>query len=334
MKKIITLFFITVFLMLSFNKAFGGVTIGHIDYSLNSEKYTATLQYVNPEAIVAGVLTIPQFVTYEKKNYEVVEIGDHVCSDSSVKQLLEWINFPVSIEVVGEGAFENCINLWSCSWPGDATKKIGACAFAGCKKLQDFSFPPLLEKIGGRALAGCTDIQALIIGGELEEVPFGLCEGCTSLTEVVVFSGLFHRMKKIQDNAFDGCTNLGLVIICPNLTYLGEAFTGCNNLTHVTSFMTVPPRISSNTFEHPERIRLEIPKGTAQIYKNTPHWDMFFDVEETDMTEEELAAGVKSIKADSTNDDAIYSITGKRTNVHDKGIKIIKRNGKYIKVLK
>lgn len=98
--------------------------------------------------------------------------------------------------------------------------------------------------------------------------------------------------------------------------------------------MTNPPRISAYTFEKPERIRLEIPKGTAQIYINTPRWDMFFDVVETDMTEEELLTGVKPITADSTNDDAIYSITGERTNVHDKGIKIIKRNGKYIKVFK
>ena len=334
MKKIITIFFITVFLILSLNKAFGGVTIGHIDYSLNSEKYTATLQYVNPEAIVAGVLTIPQFVTYEKKNYEVVEIADHACSDSRVKKLLEWINFPVSIEVVGEGAFQDCENLWFYSWPGTATWKIGAYAFAGCKKLQHFEFPPLLKELGGHALAGCTSISVLTFGSNLEEVPFAVCEGCTGLTEVVVFSGLFDSLKKVQDRAFAGCANLHLVFLCPNLTYLGEAFTGCYNLTHVTSFMTNPPRISAYTFEHPERIRLEIPKGTAQIYINTPRWDMFFDVVETDMTEEELAAGVKSIKADSTNDDAIYSITGKRTNVHDKGIKIIKRNGKYIKVFK
>ena len=252
--------------MLSFNKAFGGVTIGHIDYSLNTEKYTAVLQRVNPEAIVAGILTIPQFVTYEKKNYEVVEIGDHVCSDSSVKQLLEWINFPVSIEVVGEGAFENCINLWSCSWPGDATKKIGACAFAGCKKLQDFSFPPLLEKIGGRALAGCTDIQALIIGGELEEVPFGLCEGCTSLTEVVVFSGLFHRMKKIQDNAFDGCTNMVSVSLPSSLKSIEyHTFYNCRSL-HTIDIPSSVRKIGEMAFQNCRSLsKLVIPNSVKSI---------------------------------------------------------------------
>ena len=55
MKKLILLSI----LILSLSNAFGGVTIGHMDYSLNSEKRTATLQGISREAIVAGILTIP-----------------------------------------------------------------------------------------------------------------------------------------------------------------------------------------------------------------------------------------------------------------------------------
>lgn len=317
MKRILTFFT----LLLTFICSYAGVTINHIDYSLNSSDYTAICQGSHdPECLVGGILTIPQYVFYNQKNYEVVEIAGGAFSNREVSPYIEWINFPDGLRVIGESAFRNCYNLWSMSSFTPALMEIKEYAFAGCKKLQDFEMPAFLRKLGGHALEGCTDLGIIIFNGNLEEISYAVCQNCTSLRVVVIFSGTLGRMKKIQDNAFLGCTELNLVFLPNSLEYIGEAFHGCN-LTHITTSMYNPPTIGYNVFENPEKIRLEIPKGTANTYRNTYCWDRFFNIVET---EENWETGVKLPEIDFTKNSKAYSINGQRFNENQKGIKIIR----------
>ena len=268
---------------------------------------------------------------YEKSNYEIREIGDHVFSVEGIRELIEWVNFPPSIEVVGEGAFQDCINLWYYSWPGEETRVIKEYAFAGCKKLQHFVFPAFLQKLGGHAFEGCTSLGIIIFGRNIEEVPFAVCRGCTNLRTVVIFPGLFEKLKKVQDCAFDGCENLGLIFLPHTLEYIGEAFRGCKNLTNISSSMATPPRIAYETFENPERIRLEIPKGSLNTYLNTQYWNRFFNIVET---EENWETEISLPKKNNAKTVESYSISGQKINDNQKGIKIIRdTNGKIKKVL-
>lgn len=303
-----------------------GVRIDKLDYTLNASNFTATVVGGNPDQ--QGILTIPQYVTFNEKTYEVVEIGDHAFAGN---QNIEWINFPPTIEVIGEGAFDGCKELWYYSWPGIATKKIKACAFRNCVNLQAFSFPRLLEELGGHALEGCESIGVLIFDGNFKEIPFQVCKNCTNLTEVVFFPGELWVSKKIRDQAFMGCSKLSLIIIAANIEKIyDEAFKGCVNLTNISSQTYNPCEFNKSAFEdyHYKQVNVEIYKGTSGLYKNVPYWEEFEVFKEVEPTGFTLPSSINNSKNTET-----FSLDGVRVNSNYRGIKIIKNaDGKRLKV--
>ena len=316
------------------------VRIGKFECTLNESTRTATITGATIDvAELAGVLTIPEYVIHEEKTYMVTEIEENAFNGSKFDPAIKWINFPPNIEVVGAGAFKNNKELWSMSWPGDATKKIGAYAFAGCTKLQNFELPPLLEKLGRNALEDCTSLTIISFGANLEEVPMQVCKGCTGILETVIYPGLFESIKKIQDGAFEGCTSLNLVILCADLDYFGSSvFKGCTSLTNFSSQTSAPCSYVEDwsPFEkyHYQKVNLEVPKGTVQLYRNTPEWRKFLSIAEKEDEEEETAISATSAIG-ATRTLKQYSIEGKSLPRPQQGLNIQKMSdGTTSKVLK
>ena len=315
-------------LLLLFYVDLSAVNINGLSYVLHEKERTATVTSGTSKAVMAGILTIPEYVTFEQKNYRVVEIDAHAFSG---RKDIEWINFPPTIEIVREGAFDGCRELWSYSWPGDATFMIEACAFRNCEKLQVFTFPPLLRVLGAHALEGCRSLTTLIIGSHLTEIPYQLCKNCTSLSEVVIYPGSFESLKNIRDQCFAGCKNLSLVILCANLKKMGsEVFHGCTKLSHFTCTSPYPCEFNADTFDenHYKEVRLEIPKGAYDSYINTRYWNKFFNIEEAEET------GISSIAEDETKETEIYFINGYKTGRKRLGVNIVRKpDGTLLKVI-
>ena len=59
-----------------------------------------------------------------------------------------------SVTAIGDGAFENCVQLESVTLP-DGVRTVGERAFAGCEALRHLTLPASLEKIGKGAFSGC-----------------------------------------------------------------------------------------------------------------------------------------------------------------------------------
>ena len=305
------------------------IEINKMHFTINVNDNTATIMGGEPD--VQGILTIPEYVMYNKKNYMVTKINEQAFSGNT---RIEWINFPPSIEEVGTGAFDGCKELWGYSWPGNATRKIGAYAFRNCKKLQAFNFPDCLKTLGGHALEGCESLQVLIFGQDLDEIPYQVCKDCTGLGEIVIFPGILNKPKVIRDEAFAGCTSLSLVIIASDLKKIyGGAFAGCVNLTNI-SYQSYDPceYDAKGAFEsyHYEKVLLEIPKGTYQTFKNTKYWNEFAAFKEVELTGVKLPDATGSNKSMET-----FSVNGIREPQGSSGIRIIKNTeGKTIKVMK
>ncbi len=312
------------------------VRIGKFECGLNESTRTAIIMGATKDvAAPGGILTIPEYVTYEEKNYLVTKIDDNAFYSSKFDPEIEWINFPPTIVEVGTAAFRDNKELWSMSWPGDATKKIGAYAFAGCSKLQVFPIPPLLEEMGRNALEGCTCLTGMIFGGNLKEVPYEVCKGCTGIGEILIFPGLFNNLKKIQDNAFEGCTSLRLFILCADLDYFGSGvFKGCTKLTNISSQTYYPCKYVEDwsPFEkyHYQVVNLEIPAGTTELYRNTPEWGSFLSIAEVEET------GVSASSSfDASRILKHYSIDGKSLAQPQRGVNIEKMSdGTTKKVIK
>ena len=138
----------------------------------------------------------------KKLTFNVTQISNYAFANTKVTS----ITIPNTIESIGGGAFENCVNL------------------------KYISLPPSVKKIGGSLCKGCTSLSEIKLNTTITEIPGDAFYGCTSLHEVVMSSGV----KKIGVGAFQYCTtlvsvDLGLVeIIGPS------AFANCTLLTSIT----------------------------------------------------------------------------------------------------
>jgi len=193
----------------------------------------------------SGDVVIPEKCDYapNQMGLTVVGINDWAFhSDLGAK--MKSITLPSTITFIGNGAFEDCINLEKVYFNGTATQwsqiefenayanplyyakefyinnqlvnditidngttQINAYAFSGVKSLKSVSIPASIETIGADAFSGCENL-----------LKADLPEGITS----------------IEGGAFLGCTQFCKVVIPDSVTAIGEgAFSECG-LTSVT----------------------------------------------------------------------------------------------------
>lgn len=203
----------------------------------------------------------------KKLTFKVTRISNYAFANTKVTS----ITIPNTIESIGGGAFENCVNL------------------------KYISLPPSVKEIGGSMCKGCTSLSEIKLNTTITEIPGDAFYGCTSLHEVVMTSGV----KKIGVSAFQYCTtlvsvDLGLVeIIGPsafaNCTLLGDiTFPGNVRLIDIYAFYGCPlkeiylkhctPPFNEMAFEAKclEKTTVYVPFGCSDNYKEKKYgWSNF-----------------------------------------------------------
>ena len=92
------------------------------------------------------------------------------------------IRIPETVSAIGEGAFEDCINLESVSLPSKITI-IQSYTFKGCEKLKEITIPSGVYKIGEEAFAECYACERILIPSSVTQIgkfafrSFSRCEG-------------------------------------------------------------------------------------------------------------------------------------------------------------
>jgi sorbitol-specific phosphotransferase system component IIA len=128
--------------------------------------------------------------------------------------------------------------------------------------------------------------------------------GIGSLKKLTISKGV----KSIGTGAFQNCSNLEKVVLPESLSSIDDyAFDKCNRLTLVMSNSETPVEISDNVFSA-YTAKLNVPVGSADLYRNADGWKQFSTILEGDMLEAEV------------NGMTYTYVTGPRTATLTKGV--------------
>jgi hypothetical protein len=241
-----------------------------LTFNLNKIKYT-TLNNTEVELTKGdscqGTLNIPQTVSYNNVNYNVVTIANSAFLNDT---LLTSVVLPNTIRSIGINGFNGCRKLTSINLP-NALKSIGDWAFQWTS-ITSLTIPSSVDSLGynpfecgnlstlnvsvGNSMFKCIDgvlfnnngtrlICCIQSKSGVYEIPnsvtiignesFGLC---SKLTSAIVP----NSVTTIEDGAFQECINLTSLTIPSTVKTIGAyIFSGCVALNSIT----LPPTITT-----------------------------------------------------------------------------------------
>ena len=205
------------------------VKIDDFYYILDDASLTAELAASEDTGTYAtGRVTVPSSVTSDDKTYEVTKIGDFAFSFNTG---ITSVVIPLSLQEIGDGAFQGCTKLSSVTFRMTKLLSIGDAAFEGCSSLGSITIPATTKKIGAWAFAE-TALRSVVIPDSVTSLGGNAFQGCTSLTGVTFKC----RLKAIPNSLFSRCTSLSNVLMTTdrrnNIDEIGNAaFFSCSKMT-------------------------------------------------------------------------------------------------------
>ena len=198
----LTMFVLTTIILLpcSVNAAVGETFINDgVEYKILTETGdTGTVQITDYDNNKAQ-LTIPEIITYDNKQYTVVDIGYSAFSGCDT---LTNIKLPNSITGIGDNAFSRCTSLTSIIIP-DSVEAIPYNCFSGCTSLVNVELPDTLIYIAQSSFNDCA-FKSLVIPSNVTSIEYNTFGGCRLLEKIVIPNSVIW----IGYNAFGGANAL------------------------------------------------------------------------------------------------------------------------------
>ena len=113
------------------------------------------------------------------------------------------VSVPDTVEVIGEGAFENNTTVELVVLP-NSVKRIEKYAFWGCDNLDTVVLGRGLAAVGDYAFAGCKGLEQIIIPSNVTSIGVQSFGDCVNLKDVTIPK----ETTSIHETAFDGCYQL------------------------------------------------------------------------------------------------------------------------------
>ena len=153
----------------------------------------------------------------------VDRIPDYAFSGSDLRSVM----IPEGVISIGDGAFNDCMELKSISIP-PGVKNIGPFAFEGCLKLENVELPPGVTNIEDYAFEGCKQLKKIVIPDGVVEICRYAFANCESLESVTLPSTL----QRIDGYAFSVCSrNLKMTMNLKDVIISPGAFSQANDLS-------------------------------------------------------------------------------------------------------
>ena len=214
------------------------VVVDGIRYIIHEETGTASVG--DNLLIVKENLVIPDFITYEGKNYDVTSIDDFAFPGGSA--LSGSLTIGNSVTYIGRGAFSGC-NFSGSLTIGNSVTSIGSNAFSGCRGFTgSLTIPNSVTSIEGYAFKGCSGFTgSLTIPNSVTSIGDYAFNGCSGFTGSLTIG---NSVVSIGDWAFYGCSGFTGSLTIPNSVTSIEsgAFYGCSGLT---GSLTIPNSVTS-----------------------------------------------------------------------------------------
>ena len=257
MKKLILLLMVTAMALTAsaYDFMVNGIAYNYLDGSMGSEvEVTYTSNSVLNYGDTLYFAGIPTKVTYVGRTYSVTAIGN--C------------------------AFEHCTHIRSVYVPY-SVKSIGSSAFRGCSMLSTVTIGDYVTSIGDYAFKGCSKLATVAIGASVTSIGKEAFTQCYDLASVTIP----NSVTSIGDHAFYNCQGLTSLTIGNSVTSIGKwAFYKCNALTSIKSKIIDVGAVSMGDAVFggvsTTSCVLKIPTGTYDIYRQTPQWKDFKNIQE------------------------------------------------------
>ena len=289
------------------------VEIDGLYYELSAEDLSARVTS-HPNQY-SGSVVIPEKVTYESSDYNVVRIKDYAFQGCSE---LTSITIPNSVTRIGNYTFYGCTSLTSVTIPNSVTS-IENEVFNGCSGLTSVTIPNSVKSIGDEAFYCCTSLTSITIPNSVTSIgryAFSCCDFTSvsipnSVTSIggsafaychsLISVNIPSSVTSLGGSAFEGCTSLTSVNIPSSVTSIkNSTFYGCSSLTSVTIPNTVTsigdyafskcaslidfycfaeevPTTSSTTFYATsiDDVTLHVPEMSVNAYNAAEPWGGF-----------------------------------------------------------
>lgn len=128
------------------------------------------------------------------------------------------MNVPEGIRVISADAFGDCKAI-QITLP-QSLEIIDTEAFAACNSLTTITIPDNVNTIGSGAFDGCKELSSVNIPSKLKVIDSGTFNLCSGLTDVDMNNA--DSLERIEDRAFQGCSNLDELFIPPTVTYIAN----------------------------------------------------------------------------------------------------------------
>ena len=190
-------------------------------------------------------------------------------------QALINVNFPTSLESIGDWTFFNTRITSADLKPCTKLQRIGGSAFNSCLNLANVTFPTSLQRIMGAAFHQCTALTAVDMSQlSLTEIEGSLFCWCGNLESVK----LPKTVVTIRDNAFRGTKLSGILELPASLTTIEHDAFSSTQITIIKSAAANPPALATenedgeNVFSNNVAAAF-VPEGCANRYKEAPVWE-------------------------------------------------------------
>lgn len=227
---------------------------------------------------------------------------------------LEKLLLPEKTQEIQQSAFQSCSSLQQMEIPA-RTEEIHPQAWVGCLSIKSvtahpaspyfidkdsilyskdftvlvyypsyktsftYDMPKTIEYIRSYAFNEALFLRKVNLSPELRTIPKYSFFSCPSLQTVQ----LPENVTQIFDRVFYRCKTLSSITLPSTIEKLGtDVFYKCGNLTDIYCNSATPPEVKARTFyglEENGDVKLWVPKGTVESYKQTP-WKYFKNISE------------------------------------------------------
>ena len=208
---------------------------------------------------------------------------------------LKTIEFPQSLEVIGNAAFSECYNLSGKIIIPEGVTTVGVSSFEATA-IESVELPSSLVTV--------TDGSMII-----DAIGAHAFENCRSLREI----NIPESVTTIQASVFSGCTSLTTITLPKGIiSVLGNAFQDCTGLKEIRVHASIPPKAYYQAFYRvdTETCKLMVPEGTRDAYKKADEWKEFDIQEDATLGIEEDEINNDSVKVYAVQNGVVIESSG------------------------